>query len=208
MIGKFSKLYSLFLFTQLFWSCTNNTRINNIDTIDLVDAYKLKGEVFLSQVAEKIEYIPLEALPKYFVDRPYTIVANDSNLIIIAFQKLLVFERSTGRFRYEISSYGRGPGEYLFTIYHTAYYEPDDIIFAGKDLSNFIIGFSSDGTLKKTIKHPNNLDAGYSIVSIWPSHENNYLGYSINYKHLNFIKMKRHNKLLNDLQMKYILPYL
>jgi hypothetical protein len=191
MKNKLLKLSRIIFFTVLLSSCANHPIIkNNIDTVDLVDAYKLKGEVLLSQIAEKIEYIPLEAIPNYIIDQPYTIAANDSNLIIIAFRKILVFKRSTGRFKCEISSYGRGPNEYLFTIANSGYYEPDDMIFAGKDLANLIMGFSSDGTLKKIIKRPNNVDEGYFIVSIWPFRVNSYIGYSINYSGINPYKIE------------------
>jgi hypothetical protein len=172
---------SFVIVTMILFSCGNRAlKDKSVDTIDLLNAYRSRTEVLLSQVAERVEYIALESKSGYIVDTPYIIAANDTALIIIAFRKILVFERLTGKFKYEISSYGRGPDEYLFTIGPTGYYEPDDIIFAGKNLEGLIVGYSSAGTLKKIIKCPMNLEEGYNVVAAWP-YNNNYLGYPLNY---------------------------
>jgi hypothetical protein len=186
------KYSSVLILISLLSSCNDSTKINkSIDTVDLMDAYNSKSEVLLSQVAEKIEYIPLESAPNYIFEHPYTIAASDSLLVIIGFRKIAVFDRSTGKFKRDISSYGRGPNEYLYTLSNHCYNELDDVIYVAKNLSDIILGFSSTGTLKKTIKLPTkDIDNGYLLESPWPFRQKNFLGYSINYSGVNPYKIE------------------
>src|SRR5690554_4382179 len=67
-----------------------------VETIDILGSYKSKGEVNLSSVTNSVEYINLESSGKCMVNDPYLIAARDSILILIEYQKIMVFSRATG----------------------------------------------------------------------------------------------------------------
>lgn len=68
-------------------------------------------ELNLSMVADSLEYIPLETLSESLIDRVYNVVLAEEFIFLHTIRNILKFSRD-GKFISQISSQGRGPGEY------------------------------------------------------------------------------------------------
>ncbi len=82
-----------------------------VTTIDLGHALKQPKSIFLSEVAEKIDYIRLETTEKVIVGGGRHLLASDQNNFITADLRFLRFD-SSGKYLNTISNSGKGPGEY------------------------------------------------------------------------------------------------
>jgi len=72
-----------------------------------------KRELRLSEIADDIEYIKLEATPRSYIGERTNIWHIDQNYIfVVSNDRLLQFNRK-GKFIREIGKYGKGPGEHL-----------------------------------------------------------------------------------------------
>ncbi|MBP7223528.1 MAG: 6-bladed beta-propeller [Sedimentibacter sp.] len=170
--------------------------IQGIETIDIIGSYESKGEVKLSSIADSVEYIKLESSDKCMVSNPYLVAARDSILILIEYQKILVFNRVTGAFKYEISTFGRGPSEYRSTQTN-GYDELNNLVYVSSFNEDNIMGFSTDGSLQIMFKKPGSnyeiKGKEYNIGSFWPFARNQYIGYSENISGINPVKLERFN---------------
>jgi len=124
MITKFQQLRNFItLFSVLFIFFTNCSptttaqKIANdgITEIDIISNLSKTRKVNLSEITSSIEYIALETDRKCLVSgisaycsKEYVITIGGSMDLAACY----VFERGTGKFVRQISSYGRGPGEY------------------------------------------------------------------------------------------------
>jgi hypothetical protein len=179
------------IITFLIIACSPSNKENkSIERINLLHAYENRGEVLLSSIADSVEYIILESNPNCQFEEPYMIGTQDSLIIIIAFQRILVFDRHTGAFKYNISSYGNGPDEFLQPI-GNSFDENKKLIYTKKN--NLVSGFSFDGKLGERFKVPQTsmeLNFEFNITSFWPCSENKYIGYSKNYSGNNPYKLE------------------
>ena len=166
-----------------------------VETIDILGSYKSKGEVNLSSVTNSVEYIKLESSGKCMVNDPYLIAARDSILILIEYQKIMVFSRATGAFKYEISHFGRGPSEYKTTVTN-GYDELNNMVYVESFVRDNVMGFSTDGSLQIIFKKPaSNLGVvegkEYYTRSFWPFGESQFIAYSENFSGIDSVKLLR-----------------
>jgi hypothetical protein len=166
----------------LFSSCLNTSQQGEtIEEIDLFSAYNDRSEVLISNIATDIEYIRLETGEDFMLNDPHLINVKDSLILFIGFRKIYVFSRNTGKFLYQISSFGRGPNEYSST--GSIYDEKRDLFFVnmGKKDGNYItVGYNFTGEIVKTISIPNlrnSDDNELPISRFWPLNDSLYLGY-------------------------------
>jgi len=86
---------------------------SDIPVIDIAAAMSGLSEVKLSDIAEEIEYIPLETTENSLIGTSPSIkVLKDYILVSSRPQPLMLFDRHNGRFIRTIGSIGNGPGEY------------------------------------------------------------------------------------------------
>lgn len=165
----------------MFSSCNGTQPEKSIEEIDLFGAYQLRSEVPVSNIASEIEYIRLETGNDFMVDDPQLINVKDSLILFIGFRKLYVFNRSNGKFLYEISKFGKGPDEYSSTS--LTYDENKDLFFVRqgkKNGYNTFIGYNLNGEIIKTVSRPDYLNAEKDelpIINFWPLSDSLYLGY-------------------------------
>lgn len=127
-------LYLAF-FTQNF------AQLNKVNTINIKDGFDNNQIVKLSQLAESIEYIPLETNDLCFIGEITQIkrIGNDQIIVLDGkSNKLFRFSRS-GKFLGMIGGYGKGPGEYLRII---------NIEFNPKTNLIYVFDLGSKGVLK------------------------------------------------------------
>ena len=105
-------------------SCTQTVKTitnNHLREIEIKTNLSYIQKVNLSTVASNIEYCVLENDKKCLVTPEMSIYCSKDYIVTIGLQRpsqgvCYVFERKTGKFVRQISSQGRGPGEYLETI--------------------------------------------------------------------------------------------
>lgn len=180
------------LFSFLACKHEKNSNKSNIETIDLYDSYENRKEVKLSSIADNIEYVQLESSEKCLFEEPYLIAANDSLILIITFKKILLFSRQDGTFKHEISSYGRGPNEYLSNIGNSYDEKTATIYTTSGSPGTLVTGFSLTGEVNIRFKKPEpnfKSKEEFSIPSFWPLSKNLFVGYSKNYSGNNLKKL-------------------
>ena len=173
----------------LFSSCADSSRSSNeLEEIDLYGAYRERSEVPVSNIASGIEYIRLESGEEFMLNDPHLVNVKDSLILFIGFRKIYVFNRHSGKFLYEISSFGRGPGEYSHTT--NIYDEKRDLFFVSygsnkRDTNNFQVYYAHDfaGEVVKAVSKPHvfNQDGEEMPISrFWPLDDTLYVGYADN----------------------------
>lgn len=108
---------------------TNCYAQNHLISIDLT---KAKDAVPMSNLFDKVEYVPLETnkncllkpTAAYYVTKDYIIAMN-------IFYNTYLFDRKTGKYIREIGSEGGGPEEYQgFMLYYNGLNEKNNVIYA------------------------------------------------------------------------------
>lgn len=182
IFGVYSIISLLFLVLQ---SCTRTEPKEMVEKVDLLGAYQQRSEVPLSQIATDVEYIHLETGGNFMLAQTYMINVKDSLILLIGFRKLYVFNRSDGKFLYEISRYGNGPDEYTNTT--RIYDEKEDLFYVSfastkRDKNNNPVYcvFNYEGEIVKTISRPGLLisdEVELPISSFWPLEDSLFIGY-------------------------------
>ena len=107
-----------FYFPILFFlivSCSSPLPTGTILTIDIEKAFNDNADIFLSDFAEEIEYVPLQTLRESVTGNWLRVFTSKEYIIAVAFRQNYLFDRKTGKFIREIGRYGNGPGEYMAT---------------------------------------------------------------------------------------------
>ncbi len=121
-------------------------------TIDFADIIKNKQEVYLSHIAESVEYIPLETTSESLLGRISDIQLTSEYIFIKhnGTPLLTVFDRE-GNFIRHIGSVGRGPNEYelmrMFSID-----EKNRLIYIHSNWTHKILVYDFDGIPQETLQ--------------------------------------------------------
>ena len=171
-------------------SCTNTPGSGKfIENIDLFTAYTQSTLVPVSEVASGIEYIRLETSEDCMLSNPHLINVRDSLIICIGFRKLYLFSRSTGRFLYEVSNYGRGPGEYISTtdiydncrdLFYVCVKKSKDNQFSSRTYG----AYNLNGNIEKYVNLPSSVFEDnyiFNIIRFYPIDDSLYIGYVNNH---------------------------
>ena len=169
-----NRFLPLFLLTILLAaSCKNRSAQveNPIKTIDVAGAIG-KGQIVpLSQIAESVEYIPLETSQSSLVDKlRWNSIVYENNKFYIKYNHSLFIFDNTGKFLFNFNRYGRGPQEYDylsdFCIDHD-----DNIIVRG--FERFIL-FDKSGNFVKVLADKN-FAPGVVLKNCYPLGKEKYL---------------------------------
>ena len=128
---------------------------NNVKTIAVGNALDSRCELNLSQIAQSVEYIPLDdggMVDGLLIDeRNLTLKVSDrGDLLIFQMQRgqdLLKIFSSTGQFKSSRISYGRGPGEFMNGVKSVAEFDNTLVLL---DYCNAIV--YKDGEFSKSIR--------------------------------------------------------
>ncbi|MDR0574817.1 MAG: 6-bladed beta-propeller [Tannerella sp.] len=104
---------SCILFTKCSKSAGHNTdKFSEICTIDFEQGFDTERQMFISEIADSIEYIELKTPDDIVITRIWDIIQVDEYLIIKARVDVYLFHRN-GQFIRQIGARGQGPGEYI-----------------------------------------------------------------------------------------------
>jgi len=106
--------YFLFFITTcfIFTGCSKRERLNTeIYNIDFEQGFDTEQQMFISEIADSVEYIELKTPDGVVVTRIWNIIQFDDYLLIKARHDVLLFHKN-GQFIKYIGSRGQGPGEY------------------------------------------------------------------------------------------------
>jgi hypothetical protein len=137
-----------FLVLFLFVECTNKSSgKQDLETIDLYQAFENKKIIYLSQFVENAEYIPLEMTANSVVARPDFSFVTDNYIIVKNVLPLLIllFDRHTGKFIKRVGREGRGPDEYGLIPNDDFYNSDNNVIYAEDIRGKELLIFNLDG---------------------------------------------------------------
>lgn len=129
---------------------------NSFYTVNVPDLWKNKREIFLSEIAESIEYIPLETSNESLIGNVLDVQLTDDYIFIsqrIRDNKpLLQFDRS-GNFIRQIGKIGRGPEEYV-AMRGFSIDRDKEIIYVLASYNGKVLSYSFDGDYINSFKFP------------------------------------------------------
>lgn len=166
-------------------SCDFHNPQKEIKKIELIKAFNKKQNIYLSTIAEKIEYIQLESAENFIVGNATRAFADDDYLVVISFRQQYIFNRKTGEFIREIGNYGRDSNGYRNTKFNLAYNEKKKTLYAAA-WDNGIIEYSINGEVLNKIAKPNSINAYRSFTSI---NDSIYISYVPNYSGKDSVKL-------------------
>lgn len=180
----------LIILTLILISCEQEIEINDLRVIDLEGNVGKSRTVLLSEVAESIEYIPLETTEDSFVGIPRREPLIYENNLLIICQKGDYFKifNSKGNYLRTLNKRGNGPKEYIssnmFVVDSTA-----EVISIGS--AKNIVEYKTTGDYIKTIDYPIEeslqgvqykkigiIDNNFYVLSTQINHNLNNLNYS------------------------------
>jgi 6-bladed beta-propeller len=144
---------SLMIFGQKASLCKKHNS-GNVYEIDVYSAFKEKKTYPLSEIAESIEYIPLEKTEDCIIGPdPGNIFITSTDIFVFDFKMCYRFDRN-GKFRNRIGKIGRGPEEVIRpfditvdSINHWVYLLDNERLvrynYEGKFIKAFKLGFTS-----------------------------------------------------------------
>ena len=106
--------FFIFLITTcfIFTGCSNQERLNTeIYTIDFVQGFDTEQQMFVSEIADSVEYLELKTPDDIVITRIWEIIQFDDYLLIKARWDAYLFHKN-GQFIRQIGARGQGPGEY------------------------------------------------------------------------------------------------
>lgn len=123
---------------------------NNIETqfYDFTKNVKLEKELKLSEIADSVEYIPLDK--SVMLKGINKLVVNDSNIYIRDVAYTYIFD-SNGKFIKSLYEVGRGPEEAYGTDFIV---DGNKNIYVGKRWTKNLLVYSSTAIIKKEKKYP------------------------------------------------------
>ena len=189
---KLTVFLVLFLILLSFSSCQRSTNNDQLLVVDIDPKSQPKGSLMLSDLVERVEYIPLETNDNCIVGNINNLFDVSENYIAVAdfmFQRQVFLFDRTGRFIAKIGNRGQGPSEYLMPLdvfinesKQCVYVKDAQRIlmydFSGKHLNSFSFdeGFSEIYTgndnqfITGRISNQSNED--YYVYGIWDSSMN------------------------------------
>jgi len=181
MKKNFIKIIIVFVLVINCISCNNND--TEIGKIDIEKAYKKRKNIKLSTIAEAIDYVILETKKECVINKYVRVYLTKNNIVIIAQNQQLVFNRNSGKYIRNIGHVGKDPYAYSSTRKQVS---NDDFrtIYANKGKD--VIIYSLYGEAIGQIKKPTNIN---NIRSITHVNKNTFLVYTSNYNGNDTIKL-------------------
>jgi hypothetical protein len=124
----------------------------NLIVILLAKNISQLSEIKCSQFIDQFEYIPLETNEKCLIGNDYHALVLKDYILIYHIKYCYVFDKKTGKFLFELSKYGRGPGEYNNSL--LAYDFVNSIVYSG-GWNNDMMMFTLDGKYIGSFPIPN-----------------------------------------------------
>ena len=115
LVNKRNNLYAAFMALSLFLfvACKGNvSSYKNDRTYSIEEAMQNCQDIYLSDYASDITYVPLETTAESIIGNPHKLRAGESNYYVYSSTNITVFD-SNGKFIALINNNGRGSMEYM-----------------------------------------------------------------------------------------------
>jgi hypothetical protein len=130
----------------------------SVENIDIEQGFSDKREMYLSEIATDIEYVPLETTDESLISSVSKVITHQNYIIVLdkKIQADFVFDRS-GKFIRKIGAVGNGPGEYI-GIADISIRHRDSVLCIYDDQTNRLSSYSLSGKFIKAVRTPFNAD--------------------------------------------------
>ena len=166
---KMTAFLVLFLILLPFPACQRSINDVQLMTVDIDPKSQPKGSLMLSDLVERVEYIPLETNDNCIVGNIYNLFDVSENYIAVSdfmFQRqVFLFDRA-GRFITKIGSRGQGPGEYV--MQREVFIDESKKCIYVKDLRKLLM-YDFSG------KHLNSFSFDEDFAEIYPGSDNQFI---------------------------------
>lgn len=125
---------------------------NSVGIIGLNEAFSNARPLNINDISTDLEFVRLETRDACLTGTRLFMYSNDQNLVAVDQARIMLFDRTNGKFIKEIGRKGNGPGEYSRTYVVMPIDEENNLVYAGRNKSRY--GYSFDGQLKDTLPIP------------------------------------------------------
>jgi len=142
----------------------NINESSEIYTIDFEQGFDTEQQMFISEIADSVEYIELKTPDDIVITKIRSIIQADEYLMIHANHDVFLFHKK-GQFIRQISARGQGPGEYSMSASIEVDRKKNEIVIT--DAHQFMF-FDFEGNFLRSIKKENfNPYIGISDTMLW-----------------------------------------
>jgi hypothetical protein len=163
-------------FCLLLSFCTNvlHAQNNQVVEINLISAKDYQYQLKLSDIAESVEYIPLETHKQSIIGDRAGATLTDDYIFIGQYGAVLQFDKN-GKFVRQINKVGQGPGECFARC--SAFDEKNQLIYLYNNFTERIMIYGYDGKFKRSFKDSS--EGGFADGMICDEKGNLLLSYNI-----------------------------
>jgi len=161
--------------------CSSPLHKDNLLTMNVENAFDNPCDIFLSDFATEIEYIPLETIRESVTGGYLRVFATGRYIIAVAFRQNYLFDRKTGKFIREIGRYGRGPNEYMSTTHSVPFDEDRQTIRSSANDPQKNIEYDLNGFVVRSLLFPPKNKPKYNMWSeMIPLNDKYFVTYVMN----------------------------
>jgi hypothetical protein len=144
-----------------------------LEIVDIKSAFEKKKPININDISKDCKYVVLESTNESLIGNNFTIYSDDEYLIAIDRQRILLFDRNSGKFIRKIGNSGNGPDEYSNPYSKIPYDEEKKVINAARNRERY--EYTLTGVLINKKKGP---ELASDFVNI---DENTYASFIENY---------------------------
>lgn len=147
-------LKEIFILCVFCTSCSfpGDSSRDGVEVVNAVKAFEESTSLSLEDIAESVEYIPLQTDDRFLVGKNPNFFLINNYILAIAEKRIFLFDRNSGAFIREIGRYGQGPEEYTRTDYMCSVNEENNTVSTFANKSKRL--YSLDGKTVEDIALP------------------------------------------------------
>lgn len=170
-----SKNLGYLLLICVISSCHQNNIKHSkpLEIVDIKSAFEKKRPININDISKDCKYVVLESTNESLIGNNFTVYSDDQYLIAIDRQRILLFDRKSGKFIRKIGNLGNGPDEYSKPYSKIPYDEEKKVVNAARDRERY--EYTLNGLLINKKKGP---ELAFDFVNI---DENTYASFIENY---------------------------
>lgn len=137
---------------------------NDLEIIDLKDAFQNMQQLQFDDLFEEIRYVELETGKDCLIDNGFRFFANDSFILLNGNRQIFLFDKESGSFVRKIGTIDKSPQGYKVTLGGLPFDEKNGIIYADNWTQSWC-GYNLHGEKIYNIKYPTSYIGSFGLLN-------------------------------------------
>lgn len=169
-----SKITLVILLSYFISSCQHKSEIKEaLEIVDIVNAFDKREPININDISGDCNYTVLETTNESLIGSNSAVYSDDKHLIALEKNRILLFDKESGKFIRTIAKSGNGPNEYSRTYTKMPFDEEKGVIYADRSRERY--EYDINGQLLNIRKGPESV---YDFVNL---DEHTYAAFIDNY---------------------------